>query len=103
MPATELGGMTKGNAARHRAIRHSALYAQLYMTANRIQIYLTPRQRAKLDEVVRREHKSMAQVVQDALDAYFSAALPDADVALASTFGCAPTLSTPPREEWQRD
>jgi Spy/CpxP family protein refolding chaperone len=79
------------------------LYSVLYMASTRTQIYLTHRQRAKLDEIMRREHKSMAQVVREALDAYFAAEHPDADAALAATFGSAPAISVPAREEWDRD
>jgi hypothetical protein len=78
------------------------LYSVLYMPSSRTQIYLTSIQRTKLDEVMRREHKSMAQVIREALDAYFAAEHLDADDVLNSTFGSMPDLSVPTREEWDR-
>jgi metal-responsive CopG/Arc/MetJ family transcriptional regulator len=78
------------------------LYIVLYMSATRTQIYLTPELRARVDDVMRREHKSLAQIVRDALDAYLAAQRPDPDAALAATFGSMPDLSVPQREEWER-
>jgi hypothetical protein len=70
------------------------------MAATRTQIYLTAVQRAKLGEITRREGKSMAQIVREALDAYLAERRPDPDEALATTFGSMPDLVVPAREAW---
>jgi predicted DNA-binding protein len=77
------------------------LYTALYMAgALRTQIYLTREQRAKLDELRRREDKSLAELIRNALDAYVDDHLTDADEALETTFGAIPDLRTPSRDEW---
>jgi metal-responsive CopG/Arc/MetJ family transcriptional regulator len=78
------------------------MYTMLYMSATRTQIYLTQEQRDRLDELMQREDKSMAQIIREALDAYLTTFHPDPDKALESTFGSMPDLSVPPREEWER-
>jgi hypothetical protein len=72
------------------------------MSSARTQVYLTPEQREKIDELRRREHVSLASVVRQALDAYLAARLPDPERALESTFGVLPHLSVPGRQEWER-
>jgi len=57
------------------------------MAAIRTQIYLTPELRARLDDLVRCEQKSMAQIVREAL---------------VATFGSMPNLAIPSRDEWER-
>jgi metal-responsive CopG/Arc/MetJ family transcriptional regulator len=78
------------------------MYTVLYMSATRTQIYLTQEQRNRVDEVMARENKSMAQIIREALDAYLTTSHPDPDEALESTFGSMPDLSVPSREEWER-
>jgi hypothetical protein len=72
------------------------------MSAVRTQIYLTPEQRKRLDDLVRRERKPLAQVIRDAIDAYLASAGPDPEEALSSTFGSMPGLTVPSRDEWDR-
>ena len=70
--------------------------------AQRTQIYLTPEQRAAVDEIRRRDGKSLAEVVRDALDAYVAEQGSDPQAALAATFGAAPDFKVPARDEWDR-
>jgi hypothetical protein len=79
------------------------LYTALYMAgALRTQVYLTADQRAALDEIRRRDGKSLAAVVRDALDAYVAEQGADANGALQATFGTAPRFEVPARDEWER-
>jgi hypothetical protein len=78
------------------------MYIVLYMPATRTQIYLTAEQREKLEGLMEREHKSMAQIIREALDAYLQHELPDPEDALDSTFGAMPDLFIPSRDEWER-
>jgi predicted transcriptional regulator len=70
--------------------------------AQRTQIYLSAGQRKRLDEIAAREHKSLAEVIREAVDAYLAGASPDPVAALAATFGVSPELEVPSRDEWQR-
>lgn len=72
------------------------------MAATRTQVYLTERQRRRLDERQRREGKSMAAVIREAIDAYLMEPAADLDGALAETFGALPDLQVPDRNEWQQ-
>lgn len=74
----------------------------LYMPSVRTQIYLTPEMRARIDAVMQREHKSLAEVVREAIDAYLDERRPDPEAALESTFGAIPDLCVPSRDEWER-
>ncbi len=77
------------------------LYTALYMPATRTQIYLTAEQRTKLDSRGKRERKSMAAVVRDAIDAYVGKETPaEVRKILEDTFGTNPRLSVPSRDEW---
>lgn len=55
-----------------------------------------------VDDRARREGKSMAQIIREALDAYLNERKPDAVAALDQTFGSMPDLEVPGREEWER-
>ena len=72
------------------------------MAAQRTQIYLSKEQRAKIDRIRRREGKSLAEVVRDAVDAYADDRDVDLAAALDATFGTMPDLSVPSRDEWDR-
>lgn len=72
------------------------------MSSRRTQIYITASQRDRLDALVRRENKPLAQIIRDAIDLYLASARPDPESALNSTFGIMPTLSVPSRDEWNR-
>lgn len=74
----------------------------LYMAATRTQIYLTEEQRARLDALGRREGKPMAELIRAAVDEYLAHETPDVRSALDATFGAAPDLEVPARDEWDR-
>ena len=78
-----------------------ALHTALHMAATRTQIYLTQEQRRRLDERGCREHRNLAELVRDAVDLHL-ATTPDPDAALSSTFGGLPSLTVPPRDDWDR-
>jgi len=70
------------------------------MAATRTQIYLTERQRRRLEDRQRIEGKSMAGVIRDAIDAYLTEPAVDIGAALDGTFGSIPELTVPSRREW---
>jgi len=72
------------------------------MSATRTQVYFTEEQRRQLDALARREGKTLAAVVREAVDAYVAHAPPDVEVALDETFGSIPDLEVPARGEWDR-
>jgi len=78
------------------------LYTTLYMAARRTQIYLTAEQRKRLDERRRRDKRTLAELVREALDAYLADRSGEAASALDSTFGALPRLDVPNRNEWNR-
>jgi hypothetical protein len=73
------------------------------MASTRTQVYLTPDQRRRIDELMRREHLSLAYIIRAALDSYLGSQLPDRQRALDATFGTMPELAVPARDEWDRD
>ena len=80
------------------------LYTALYMPATRTQIYLTKKQRQQLDARRKREGKTLAAVVRDAIDAYMARDLArsaDIQAVLDRTFGSIPDLEVPSRDEWE--
>jgi predicted DNA-binding protein len=72
------------------------------MAARRTQIYLTEDQRKRLDERRRRERRTLAELVREAVDAYLTEGSVDPATALNSTFGALPKLEVPSRDEWDR-
>lgn len=71
--------------------------------ATRTQIYLTAEQRARLDELARREGKTLAHVIREAVDAYIADPSRESlSAVLSATFGAAPDIAPPRREEWDR-
>jgi predicted transcriptional regulator len=69
--------------------------------STRTQIYLTDEQRRRIDELADAEGVTMAVIIRRALDGYLDdQANPES--ALAATFGAAPDLSVPTRDEWDR-
>jgi hypothetical protein len=76
------------------------MYTALYMAATRTQIYLTQEQRERLDAVARRDDRSLAELIRDAVDEYLERAAPDPGRALRDTFGVAPDFEVPSRDEW---
>ncbi|MBF8299545.1 MAG: Ribbon-helix-helix protein, CopG family, partial [Dehalococcoidia bacterium] len=55
-----------------------------------------------LDDLAAAQGKSLAQVIREAVDAYLIDAPTDATRALSATFGAAPGITVPSREEWDR-
>ena len=79
------------------------LYTALYMPSIRTQIYLTKEQRRELDARGKRESRSLAALVREALDAYLAERTPeDVQAILDRTFGSMPDLVVPSRDEWDR-
>jgi len=78
------------------------MYTALYMASTRTQIYLTKEQRAKLDALSRREEKSLAELIREAVDRYLEEEPSDRDEILKKTFGISPDFEVPPRSEWNR-
>lgn len=72
------------------------------MSATRTQVYFTEEQRRQLDALAKREGKTLAEVVREAVDAYVSQTSPDLARALDESFGSMPDLEVPSREEWDR-
>lgn len=72
------------------------------MASTRTQIYLTADQRSRLDALARRQHRSLAALIREAVEAYLARSGPDAETALASTLGRLPELEVPSRNEWDR-
>jgi predicted DNA-binding protein len=72
------------------------------MPATRTQIYLSREQRKRLDEITRREGKSLAAIIREALDQYLSEQGADSEASLDATFGISKELEVPSRDEWQR-
>jgi hypothetical protein len=72
------------------------------MAATRTQIYLTLRQRRTLDEIRRRDGRSLAEVVREAVDQYLERSGESMHAALDATYGTMPDLEVPSRDEWDR-
>jgi len=72
------------------------------MSATRTQVYFTEEQRRKLDARAKREGKTLAKVVREAVDAYVAQEPPNLDVVLDETFGSMPDFEIPERSEWDR-
>ncbi len=72
------------------------------MSSTRTQVYLTAEQRRRLDGLIQREGKTLAQLIRAAVDAYLATVGPDPRTALDATFGVAPHIEVPSRDEWDR-
>ena len=72
------------------------------MSATRTQIYLTVEQRERIDQVVRTEGVTMAEVIRTALDRYLDQQPDEPVAALSATFGADPAIAVPSRDEWDR-
>jgi hypothetical protein len=73
------------------------------MPSTRTQIYLTEDQRRRLDARTRRTGAPLARIIREAVDAYLVDDRSDVQAALDETFGAAPDLELPSRNEWDRD
>lgn len=71
-----------------------------YMST-RTQIYLTDDQRRRIDELASAQGLTMAEIIRRAVDGYLDEQA-DPRGALAATFGSAPDLEVPSRDEWDR-
>jgi len=65
-------------------------------------VYFTEEQRRRLDAKARREGKTLAAVVREAVDAYVAETPVDLDAVLDETFGSMPDLEVPDRDDWDR-
>ena len=72
------------------------------MAATRTQIYLTKRQRQRLDEIRRRDGRTLAEVIREAVDQYIENSGESIEEALEATAGMLPDLEVPSRDEWDR-
>jgi predicted DNA-binding protein len=72
------------------------------MSATRTQVYFTDEQRRELDARARREGKTLAAVVREAVDAYLAHDPPDLALVLDESFGSMPDLEAPRRDDWDR-
>lgn len=82
---------------------HLALYTPLYMSSTRTQVYLTAEQRRRLESRRRRERKTLAAVVREAIDAYVGKDAPaDLRMTLDETFGIDRGFRVPSRDEWRK-
>jgi hypothetical protein len=71
------------------------------ISATRTQVYLTPHQRERIDEIAAAESLTMAEVIRRALNAYLGEHQ-EPDAVLAATFGSVPSFAVPSRHEWRR-
>ena len=78
------------------------LYTLADVASVRTQIYLTVEQRRALDELVRRQGTTLAELVRQAVDQFLSESEPDPATALHSTFATMPELEVPDRDDWER-
>jgi hypothetical protein len=72
------------------------------MASRRTQVYLTVAQREAVDARMKRDGKSLALIVREALDEYLAPPQAEVEAALTETFGAIPDLAVPARAEWDR-
>jgi hypothetical protein len=72
------------------------------MAATRTQVYLTTEQRRRIDELAASRGLTMAEVIRLALDDFLEDESPSPEPILAATFGAAPDVAPPSRDEWDR-
>jgi predicted DNA-binding protein len=72
------------------------------MAATRTQVYLTKTQRRRLDEIRRRDGRTLAEVIREAIDEYLEHSGEGIDEAWDATAGSMPDLEVPSRDEWDR-
>jgi predicted transcriptional regulator len=72
------------------------------MSATRTQVYFTADQRERLDSLARRDGKTLAAVVREAVDAYVAAASPDLAGMLDESFGSMPDFAATRHDDWDR-
>jgi predicted DNA-binding protein len=72
------------------------------MAATRTQVCFTTEQRERLDALARRDGKTLAALVREAVDAYVAREAPDWETALAEAFGSTPGFESDGRGDWDR-
>jgi len=72
------------------------------MPATRTQVYFTAEQRRRIDELAANRGMTLAEVVRLALDGFLEEEAPNPEAVLAATFGAAPDMEPPSRDEWDR-
>jgi len=72
------------------------------MSATRTQVYFSEEQRRRLDAQAKREGKTLAAVVREAVDAHVAREPSPLRLVLDETFGSMPDFEVPPRREWDR-
>ena len=72
------------------------------MSATRTQVCFTQEQRSRLDALAKREGKTLAAVVREAVEAHTAQTQPDVGTVLDEAFGAMPELEVPRRSEWDR-
>lgn len=77
------------------------MYTYRCMSATRTQIYFSEQQRQRIDRAAAAKGITMAELVREAVDEYLADEF-DASEVLAATFGAAPDMAAPSREEWRR-
>jgi hypothetical protein len=65
-------------------------------------VYLTDAQRKRIDSLAVAEGVTMAEIIRRALDLYLDDETPDPGPVLTATFGAAPDMTVPGRDEWAR-
>jgi predicted DNA-binding protein len=73
------------------------------MSSTRTQVYLTPEQRQRIDQLTKSRGVTLAEVVRRALDDYLDEEAPIAAPILAETFGAVPDVAPPNRDDCDRD
>lgn len=68
--------------------------------STRTQIYLTDAQRRRLDEICRTRGIALAEAVREAVDAWIEMRHACCSDALEATWGKAPAIAVPSRDEW---
>ncbi|MEZ5176652.1 MAG: CopG family transcriptional regulator [Acidimicrobiia bacterium] len=72
------------------------------MSATRTQVYLTEKQRQRIDALAEADGVTMTEIIRRAVNSYLEDKTPDPKLALAATFGAVPDAAVPSRNEWDR-
>jgi predicted transcriptional regulator len=72
------------------------------MSATRTQVYFSPQQRDQLDALAKRDGKTLAAVVREAVDAYVGRESPNLQGTLDESFASLPDFEAATRSDWDR-
>ena len=72
------------------------------MSSTHSQVSLTEEQLRRADLAAASKGITTSELVQRAIDDYLAADEPNAEHALETTFGAAPDVAVPSRDDWQR-